>query len=42
MAVQSSRKERSSLGKTYDVTRYRCKRDDIWASLEIPEDTDQD
>lgn len=41
MAAQSSRKERSSLGKMYEVTRFRCKRDDVWVSLEIPESTNQ-
>lgn len=38
MGVENRKVTRGPTGKTYNWTRYHCKRDDVWADVEIPKE----
>jgi hypothetical protein len=40
MSVKNRKITRSSIGRVYDWTQYHCKRDDVWAEVEIPHQED--
>lgn len=42
MSVKSTRVTRDTWGrKSYDLTKYHCQRDDVWAEVEIPQKADE-
>ncbi|MEK7183058.1 MAG: hypothetical protein AAB776_00305 [Patescibacteria group bacterium] len=38
MGVVATKTSRGTTGKYYDWTQFHCKRDDVWAEIEIPKE----